>query len=85
MGRHRALLEQLPAELWPQTPIHGEHSYTLRSRSGARVEVLLRSRAFFIKSTSPGIQRAGGPYVPWSRLGAPATTWMALKAEVGYE
>ena len=43
----------LPMEAWPDTskPNRGAHSFTICApRSGARVEVLLRSRAFFFKA-----------------------------------
>ena len=47
--RHAACLEELPLQCHPADNYHGEHSYHIKSATDAKVEVLLRQRAFRVK------------------------------------
>ena len=75
----------LPEACFPQRGKlnRGRHSYTIQSRSGAHIEVLLRSRAFFIK----GLCEGAGEHnklgqVSWKENVVEA--WSVAKARAGY-
>ena len=62
---------------------HGEYSYTVRSPSGrTRVEVLLRHKAFFVKSGEGGALTKAR-HVPWGA--SPATVWTEICTEFGWQ
>ena len=42
----------LPREAYPQEPQRGKFSYTIRSKTGARVEVQHRKQRFYVKQTA---------------------------------
>lgn len=44
----------LPLEAYPQQAQRGQHSYTIGSASGAKVEVQHRNKCFFVKKTASG-------------------------------
>ena len=83
VSRRKHELVQLPGECAPQSPKHGEFSYTIASPAGARVEVLLRSKAFYIKMTAAG-EVEGSRHVSWYRDGDAKATWAALKERIGF-
>ncbi len=87
---HRAWIEEhmeelgaLPAELCPPVK-HGRHSYTCIGPSGARVEVLLRDRAFYVKSVGPRGSLPAKPRVWWDRAGTAHQTWAALRGAIDW-
>lgn len=62
----------------------GHHSYTLYSPStSARIEVLLRHKAFFVKRCS---DTADGPIgqVSWAKLGGPQAAWTEAVRRSGF-
>lgn len=76
------ILANLPEECHPQSERHGEHSWTLWSPSGARVEVLARCRAWYVKATGHGEAWHGSPRVRWGTDIEHA--WNSLKEKVGW-
>jgi len=80
--RHADLVTKIPADCLPQTKRHGEHSYTLKSSSGARVEVLVRQSAFRVQAsaTTP----LDPPQWLWNKYGTMQKTWKKLKVTIGY-
>jgi hypothetical protein len=82
---HAPLLRELPAELAP-TSKHGKYSYTVSSPGGARVEVLLRDKAFYIKqvSGSTPASNAPGKRIRFDRDGSAAETWAVLRRQIGW-
>ena len=83
-GKYNLVLLGLPAECYPDSgrPNKGAHSYTIRSESGARVEVLLRSRAFFVKQGHEGMAEDCKGQVSWGLDVAEA--WRAVKERCGW-
>ena len=82
--KHAALLRVLPAELAP-SPKHGQWSYTCSSPVGnARVEVLLRDKAFFVKGVDDGMPLPKKPRVRWDAHGGPQETWAQLRQDIGW-
>jgi hypothetical protein len=80
--KHASMLGELPSELVPGTK-HGQHSYTCSSSTGARVEVLLRNNAYFVKSAGQGAAAPVKKYrVRWDRNGSPQATWALLREEI---
>ena len=80
-ARHSDQLDRLPRDCMPQAR-HGEHSYTLRSPNGrTRVEVLLRQKAFFVKSGDGGAL-IKARHVPWGA--SPDTVWTEICTEFGW-
>ena len=81
--QHSEQLGQLPGELCP-TPKHGKHSYTVCSQTGARVEVLLRDRAFHVKATGQQGRMPEKPRIRWDRDGSTLQTWSLLRELIGW-
>ena len=81
--RHRDALAELPSECIPQAVRHGEHSFTLTS-GDVKIEVLLRRRAFRVKSVAQGRTWESGPNVAWQRCGSVVATWAWLKEGTGF-
>ena len=80
-ARH-SYISRLPQACMPQGR-HGEHSYTLRSPNGlTRVEVLLRGKAFVVKSGEHGDLKLSRRF-PWGM--SPSTVWSAICAEFGWQ
>jgi len=79
----------VPEEAWPAVGgvYKGSKSFTIRSRSGAALEVLLSSKAFVIKKV--GNISGGEPadegtatttrQITWSKHGGPAKAWQIAK------
>ena len=81
-ARHSDQLDLLPRDCMPQGR-HGEHSYTVRSPSGrTRVEVLLRHKAFFVKSGDGGALTKAR-HAPWGA--SPDAVWADICAEFGWQ
>jgi hypothetical protein len=83
VNRHADNLAQLPKELMPINAKHGEFSYTLSSKSGARVEILVRARAYYVKSSATETFYEK-PRFPWSLHGDAVKTWAALAKTIGW-
>ena len=78
-------ISDLPEEARPQPKKKlGAHSYTVVSRdSEATIEVLVRSRAFFVKKISPGHDGPKGQ-VSFSKFGGPKEAWTVAKQRAGF-
>lgn len=80
-------LDHLPPAAWPDTSKanQGTHSYTLTSPSGnkARIEVLLRHNAFFVKRVG---EDAPGPVgqVSFARFNGAAGAWSEATRRAGW-
>lgn len=72
------LPDGLPAEAHPQQPRKGRLSYTIKSATGARVEVLLNTGAFKVKDAAGGPAERGA-YIAWSAHASVAAAWDWLK------
>ena len=82
--KNSSLLSQVPAELTPGTR-HGQYSYTCVSESGARIEILLRDMAYYVKEVGPGGQLPDGSRrVRWDLHGNAHATWSQLRARVAW-
>ena len=70
-------LTPLPREAFPDRskPNQGKLSYTI-DFSGARVEVLLEKKAYFIKVVSPGFPGPKGQ-ITWSKYGEGGVSWFS--------
>ena len=66
----------------PRNRSHGLHSWTLLSSSGAKVEVLMRSNAFYIKHSA--LKTNVGPRVSFETHGDLKGTWTKLKKVIGF-
>lgn len=77
-------LTPLPREAFPDRskPNQGKLSYTI-DFSGARVEVLLEKKAYFIKVVSPGFPGPKGQ-ITWSKYGGPQAAWDIVKERSGF-
>ena len=77
-------LTPLPREAYPDRsrPNQGKLSYTI-DFSGARVEVLLEKKAYFIKVVSPGFPGPKGQ-ITWSKFGGPQAAWDIVKERSGF-
>ncbi|CAK8988089.1 30S ribosomal protein S6 [Durusdinium trenchii] len=65
----------------------GRHGYTLRHRSGAAIEVLLKQRAYVVKRLSsdlPADANAGKGQVTWSKYGGPVLAWQEATRRAGF-
>ena len=71
-------LSELPKAALPQmSRVHkGLHSYTVQ-RGEARIEVLLRTRAYFVKNGRKSGQ------VTWSKFGGPKNAWITACTRAG--
>ena len=71
-------LDGLPKPAWPDMNRKngGMHSYTIH-RGSARIEVLLRQRAFFVR------QRHGNQRISWSKYQSILDAWLAACARAG--
>lgn len=82
---HADTLKTLPADCAPQSSRVGRWSYTLRApNSSARVEVLLRGRAFYVKQVASTHTLPPKPHVPWKLHASPAACWAAVLRDTGY-
>jgi hypothetical protein len=84
--RHSTELGCVPEELAPQALRHGEHSYTVWSPSGngARVEVLLTRRQYYVKAAGPSGKAPPSRTVRWDKDGSARATWTALSAAIDW-
>ena len=82
--RYADALNGLGRHLWPQTAKHGQHSWTLRSQSGATIEVLLRSRAFFLKTAAPGCAIEAPHHLNWAKCGGIDAAWELACNKTGF-
>ncbi|CAK9089242.1 unnamed protein product [Durusdinium trenchii] len=84
---------QVPQEARPRVGQNhlGRHGYTLKSRNGAVVECLLKTRAFVIKKASAQASTSQSPrsskstgQVTWSKFGGAEKAWLATKCRAGW-
>lgn len=73
-------LEGLPKPAWPDRNRKngGMHSYTIH-RGSARIEVLLRQRAFFVRARNV----LGNQHISWSKYPSILDAWLAACARAG--
>ncbi len=71
-------LMPIPRNAWPSSDrIHlGKHSYTVEKGS-AKIEVLLRQRAFFVRGA------VEGKHVSWGRFATIQDAWIAACTKAG--
>jgi hypothetical protein len=69
----------VPLQARPCSEGRGAHSYTLTSANRARVQVLVRERAYFVKRPQGGNQ-----HVQWHKHGGPAQAWAVATAAAGW-
>ena len=71
----------LPEEIRPAAPFKGQWSYIVHSPNNlAAVQVLLKPRAFFLKTDCNGQRFVGsGRTIAWKRFGWPEAAWEAVK------
>ncbi len=82
---NKTLLAELPGELCPG-PKHGKFSWTVWGKSGARMEVLIKAKAFYVKSPGEGApETAPLGRVRWDRNGSARSTWALLRQEILWE
>ena len=62
---------------------HGEHNFTVRSDTGAVIEVQLANRVFYVKAVAKGSWKAS-PTVRWAEKGSTRQTWLWLKGVTGF-
>lgn len=76
-------LKPLPKEAYPDMDRanKGKRSYTIEF-SGARVEVLLDKKAFFIKKCAVGSPGPVGQ-ITWGKYGGPLAAWKLVKERCG--
>lgn len=76
-------LTHLPKEAYPDRTRanQGKQSYTIQF-SGARVEILLEKKAFFIKMVAAGSPGPKGQ-ITWSKYGGPHAAWDVVKQRSG--
>lgn len=81
--QYEDLFPRMPAACRPPTTWKGQHSYTVPLK-GARVTVLLRQQAFYIKPADPSqcqallgrpLPRTGGCSVAWRTYGGLMESW----------
>ena len=76
---------EMPLELHPQAVRKGNHSYTLSCCNNiARVEVLLRGKAFFVKACAPGFVLPSSPSYGWKVHGGIVGAWKACALACGW-
>ena len=71
-------LKDLPKSAWPAKDRRhqGQHSYTVH-RGSAKIEVLLRQRAFYVRQT------IGKQHISWSKFDSIADAWLVACARAG--
>ncbi|CAL1169528.1 unnamed protein product, partial [Cladocopium goreaui] len=69
-------LKGIPSQARPSSNSLGAHSYTVK-RGDARIEVLLRQRAFYVKG---GVS---GPHVAWSKFPTISDAWICACTRAG--
>ena len=75
--------QHLPSECLPlpDQECKGKYSFTLASHSGAKIEVLLRSRAFFVKKLGAGAPNwEGSQHVAWAWYPTVQACWDQVNA-----
>ena len=70
-------LDHLPRQAWPASDRkhHGLRSYTV-ARGAARIEVLLRNKAYYVKGANKG-------QVSWAKHGGPHDAWIVACTRAG--
>jgi hypothetical protein len=85
IAMHADALKALPADCVPQSSRVGRWSYTLRApNSNAKIEVLLRCRAFYVKEVATGYEPPLKRHVPWSLQGSVSACWAVVREHTGY-
>ena len=75
---HQEILSELPDEALP-TFKHGAKNYTVPLPCGAKIQVLLETRAFYLKAFREGVP-ATSRTVTWNVHGGPNAAWVFAKA-----
>ena len=81
-------LSELPKAALPNSgkTNGGVHSYTLSDNQGARIEVLLRNRAFYVKRLSDSGHGSGPTgQISFSKYDGPAKAWAEAIHRSGYK
>jgi hypothetical protein len=77
----------VPLEAFPTSKPKGQHSYTVISPTGngARVEVQLKNKCFFLKAVADGQERPNAsPVFGWAKYKSAALAWESVKLAVGW-
>jgi hypothetical protein len=74
----------LPEEAYPQRAGAGKFSYTIESANGARIEVQIRTKAYFLKKMAGGLAVPAdcSPLIAWKRHGGVIEAWAFAKERV---
>ena len=77
----------IPPEAWPCKLSRGHHNYTVRgpkfgAHNGARIEVQLKERKFYLKSLSNSRTMVGTPSIGWK--GSVAEAWTVAMERSGW-
>lgn len=83
--RWKHILDELPVEAHPQRQPRGEKSYTLRAKSGARIEILVKNRAFYLKRSVLAEELKVGPNVHFLTKSSVQETWNYVKQVTGFD
>ena len=74
--------KQLPAECLPPGASRGRLSFTIKNSHGARVEIQLNNKAFYIKGISGGQPVDFKPSVAWVSFDSLEEVWAHVKSLV---
>ena len=78
----------VPVEAYPTSKRIGAYNYTIDNGRGARVEVNLKYKKFWIKKVSEGAkplwERGAIPTLSWQKLGGVETAWAMAKDLTGW-
>jgi hypothetical protein len=79
-------LSHLPEDARPTKKTHGKHSYTIASVSGAKVEVLLRNQAFYVKQLGASVasEKMATQHFSWVKSDGPHGSWDEIKKTIGW-
>jgi hypothetical protein len=74
-------LKFVPSELHPPAPVKGAAAYVIHSPSSkCSVQILFRSRAYFLKTNKQGEHFVGkGRTIAWKKYGGPKACWQSVR------
>ena len=72
-------MAELPRDAMPESTTHGEKNYTVTFGGIAKIQVLLYTRAYYVKMVKEGIALDASRTVSWNAHGGPADAWRVAK------
>ena len=76
------VLSALPNDALPENDYHGEYSYSLHSKCGQKIEVILREKCF--RTFKPTETAKTGTY-KWKAFSSPTEAWNKMSADTGFD